>query len=52
MDPLDALGMVAHPDDAQLFCGGALIRVTFGEPFWTRETMAVDTLGGFPVSTF
>jgi bacillithiol biosynthesis deacetylase BshB1 len=31
---------------------GSLIRVAFGEPFWTRETLAADTLRGLPVSTF
>ena len=31
---------------------GSLIRVAFGEPFWTRETMAVDTLGSLGVTTF
>jgi hypothetical protein len=31
---------------------GALIRVAYGEPFWTRETLAVPTLGSLTVSTF
>lgn len=31
---------------------GSLIRVAYGEPFWTRETMSVDSLGDLKVSTF
>ncbi len=31
---------------------GSLIRVAYGEPFWTRETLPADTLGTLPVSTF
>jgi len=31
---------------------GSLIRVAYGEPFWTRETTAVGTLGGLTVSSF
>jgi bacillithiol biosynthesis deacetylase BshB1 len=31
---------------------GSLIRCAFGEPFWTRETVAVPSLGDLPVSTF
>jgi len=31
---------------------GSLIRVPYGEPFRTRETMAWDTLGSLPVSSF
>ena len=31
---------------------GSLIRCAFGEPFWTRETVAVRSLGDLPVSTF
>ena len=31
---------------------GSLIRVAYGEPFWTRETMEVQTLGQVGVSTF
>ena len=31
---------------------GSLIRTAYGEPFWTRETLAAPTLGGLPVSTF
>jgi bacillithiol biosynthesis deacetylase BshB1 len=31
---------------------GSLIRCAYGEPFWTRETMDVETLGSLGVSTF
>ena len=31
---------------------GSLIRRAYGEPFWTRETLSVPSLGGLPVSTF
>ncbi len=31
---------------------GSLIRVEYGEPFWTRETLQVPSLGALPVSTF
>lgn len=31
---------------------GGLIRVAYGEPFWTRETVAVDTLAGLDVASF
>lgn len=31
---------------------GALIRRRYGEPYWTEETLAVDTLGSAGVSTF
>jgi len=31
---------------------GSLIRAEFGEPFWTRETVQVLSLGALPVSTF
>jgi N-acetylglucosamine malate deacetylase 1 len=31
---------------------GGLIRVEYGEPFWTRETMAVDGLVGLGVASF
>lgn len=31
---------------------GGLIRVEYGEPFWTRETMAVDDLTGVAVASF
>ena len=31
---------------------GSLIRAAYGEPFWTRETLSMETLGGLAVSTF
>jgi N-acetylglucosamine malate deacetylase 1 len=31
---------------------GSLIRVAYGEPFWTRETMRLESLGEGGVSTF
>lgn len=31
---------------------GSLIRAGYGEPFWTRETMTVSSLGDLAVSTF
>ncbi|HUG41376.1 MAG TPA: bacillithiol biosynthesis deacetylase BshB1 [Longimicrobiales bacterium] len=31
---------------------GGLIRAAYGEPFWTRETMAVDDVVGLAVATF
>ncbi len=31
---------------------GSLIRARYGEPFWTRETLSVDTLGDLGVSTY
>ena len=31
---------------------GSLIRVEYGEPFWTRETLAAASLANLPVSTF
>jgi N-acetylglucosamine malate deacetylase 1 len=31
---------------------GGLIRTAYGEPFWTRETMAVDDLAGVGVASF
>lgn len=37
---------------AQAARAGSLIRVAYGEPFWTRETLSVSTLGTLPVSTF
>ncbi len=37
---------------AQAARAGSLIRTAFGEPFWTRETMEVATLGNLKVSTF
>ncbi len=37
---------------AQAARAGSLIRVAYGEPFWTRETTSVPALGSLPVSTF
>ena len=37
---------------AQAARAGSLIRVEYGEPFWTRETVSVTSLGGLSVSTF
>jgi bacillithiol biosynthesis deacetylase BshB1 len=37
---------------AQSAAYGSLIRVPYGEPFWTRETTAVHTLGALGVSTY
>jgi N-acetylglucosamine malate deacetylase 1 len=31
---------------------GGLIRAEYGEPFWTRETMAVEDLAGLAVASF
>jgi LmbE family N-acetylglucosaminyl deacetylase len=31
---------------------GSLIRTEYGEPFWTRETVQLPSLGTLPVSTF
>jgi hypothetical protein len=31
---------------------GSLIRVEYGEPYWTRETVQVPSLGSLSVSTF
>jgi N-acetylglucosamine malate deacetylase 1 len=41
-------------DQIRTQCGhyGSLIRVAYGEPFWTRETLAWDTLGSLPVASF
>jgi N-acetylglucosamine malate deacetylase 1 len=33
------------------YCGG-LIRAEYGEPFWTRETVSVDSLAGLGVASF
>ncbi len=37
---------------AQAARAGSLIRAAYGEPVWTRETLAVPTLGALTVSTF
>jgi bacillithiol biosynthesis deacetylase BshB1 len=37
---------------AQAARAGSLIRVAYGEPFWTRETMSVPTLRDLTVSTY
>jgi bacillithiol biosynthesis deacetylase BshB1 len=37
---------------AQAARAGSLIRVAYGEPFWTRETMSVPTLAELTVSTY
>jgi N-acetylglucosamine malate deacetylase 1 len=37
---------------AQAARAGSLIRVAYGEPFWTRETVSFPSLGALPVSTF
>ncbi|MFP3948950.1 MAG: bacillithiol biosynthesis deacetylase BshB1 [Gemmatimonadota bacterium] len=37
---------------ARMAADGARIRVRYGEPFWTRETLSVASLGSLPVSTF
>ncbi len=37
---------------AQMARYGSLIRVPYGEPFWTRETMALDSVTELGVSTF
>lgn len=37
---------------AHLAYWGARIRAGYGEPFWTRETLAADSLGKLAVSTF
>ena len=37
---------------AQAARAGSLIRVEYGEPFWTRETLQADTLVTLSVSTF
>lgn len=31
---------------------GSRIRVRYGEPYWTRETLSAESLGSLPVSTF
>lgn len=31
---------------------GSLVRVEYGEPYWTRETIHLPSLGSLPVSTF
>jgi bacillithiol biosynthesis deacetylase BshB1 len=37
---------------AHLAYWGSRIRAPYGEPFWTRETLAADSLGQLAVSTF
>lgn len=37
---------------AQLAHYGSLIRVAYGEPYWMREPVALESLGGLTVSTF
>jgi bacillithiol biosynthesis deacetylase BshB1 len=37
---------------AQAARAGSLIRVAYGEPFWTRETMAVSSVDALTVSTY
>ncbi|RMH18838.1 MAG: bacillithiol biosynthesis deacetylase BshB1 [Gemmatimonadetes bacterium] len=37
---------------AHLAAWGARARVAYAEPFWTREAVRVETLGGVDVSTF
>lgn len=37
---------------AQAARAGSLIRAAYGEPFWTRETMAVEALDRLTVSTY
>lgn len=37
---------------AHLAYWGSRIRTAYGEPFWTRETVEVDSLGSLGVSTF
>lgn len=37
---------------ARMAADGSRIRVPYGEPYWTRETLSVKSLGGLPVSTF
>lgn len=37
---------------ARMAADGSKIRVPYGEPYWTRETLSVNSLGGIPVSTF
>ncbi len=42
MEPLDLLALVAHPDDAELLCGGALIRAADAG----HRTGVLDLTGG------
>ena len=37
---------------ARMAADGARIRAAYGEPYWTRETLSVDSLADLPVSTF
>lgn len=41
-------------DQVEAHCAhyGSLIRVAYGEPFWTRETMEAESLGGLDVVSF
>ncbi len=45
-----------RPIEEQIRAGcarwGSLIRVGYGEPFWTRETMRAESLGSLEVGTF
>lgn len=45
-----------RPIEEQIRAGcarwGSLIRVAYGEPFWTRETMRLESLGETAVGTF
>ena len=47
-------GTRALPDQIRAAAArsGSRIRVAYGEPFRTRETMAATTLGGLEVATF
>jgi len=49
---LDGNRPFADQVQAHLAYWGARIRVPYGEPFWTRETLSADSLGRLGVSTF